>query len=139
MLLNSWEKSSELLLVLKNPNSIYYDNLYTLIAGHHNIRYKSPFKAGLMSGVIPGSGKFYTKNWQDGVIAFIFVTANAWQSYRGFKKHGTKSAYGWIFGTLSAGFYIGNIFGSVKSAKRYNHKLDDELYIKSANTLVDNL
>jgi hypothetical protein len=84
------------------------------------IKFKSPLLAGSFSAIIPGSGKFYTKNWSDGVFSMLFVASNAFQAYRGFHEHGIKSAYGWTFAGLSASFYIGNIFGSVKAAKRYN-------------------
>ena len=139
MLQNRWQESKDELFATKNSDNAYYNKLVILTLAHDDLNYKSPVTAGIMSGIIPGSGKFYTKNWQDGIIAFLFVSVNAWQAYRGFNKYGKKSAYGWIFGTLSAGFYISNIFGSVKAAKKYNKKLNDELYYKSANTLVDNL
>lgn len=83
-------------------------------------RFKSPLLSGLMSAVIPGSGKIYTTEWQDGLMSFAFVLGSAWQSYRGFQKHGINSPYGWIMGAISAGFYTGNIYGSVKSANKYN-------------------
>jgi hypothetical protein len=49
-------------------------------------------------------------------------------SYRGFSKKGVKSANGWIFGSLTVGFYFGNIFGSYKAAKNYNQIEYDKLY-----------
>ncbi|HKK42149.1 MAG TPA: hypothetical protein VJ963_07055, partial [Bacteroidales bacterium] len=92
-----------------------------------NIRFKSPFVAGAFSAIVPGTGKFYTKNWADGVFSMIFVAGSAWQAYRGFKKHGSASAYGWTFASVSASFYLGNIYGSVKAAKRYNKNRRDEI------------
>ena len=93
----------------------------------NNIKFRSPFVAGAFSAVVPGTGKFYTKNWADGVFSMIFVAGSAWQAYRGFKKHGSKSAYGWTFATVSASFYLGNIYGSVKAARRYNKNRKDEI------------
>jgi hypothetical protein len=95
------------------------------------MRYKSPFLAATFSTLLPGSGKVYSGYWKDGLIAFIFVAANSWQSYRGFSKYGTENAHGWIFGGLAAGFYLGNIYGSWKSAVRRNKKANDELYKRS--------
>ena len=96
------------------------------------IKFKSPFMAASLSAVIPGTGKFYTKNWTDGIISLLFVASNAWQAYRGFNEHGIKSAYGWTFAGLSASFYIGNVFGSVKAAKRYNifkkNEIDNQIF-----------
>jgi hypothetical protein len=91
------------------------------------IKFKSPFIAAGFSAIIPGTGKFYTKNWSDGIFSMLFVAGNAWQAYRGFNEHGVRSAYGWAFAGLSASFYIGNIFGSAKAAKRYNKNKKNEI------------
>ena len=91
------------------------------------IKFKSPVIAAGFSAIIPGTGKFYTKNWADGVVSMLFVVANAWQAYRGFNEHGVKSGYGWTFASLSVSFYIGNIFGAVKAAKRYNKNKKNEI------------
>lgn len=85
-----------------------------------NLNYKSPALAGLMSSILPGSGKIYTNRWKDGIIALVFVGATGYQTYRGFSQKGVKSAYGWIMGSVAFSFYIGNIYGSAKSAKTYN-------------------
>ncbi len=91
------------------------------------IKFKSPFIAAGFSAIIPGTGKFYTKNWSDGVVSMLFVVASAWQAYRGFNDHGIKSGYGWTFASLSASFYIGNIFGAVKATRRYNKNKKNEI------------
>jgi hypothetical protein len=102
-----------------------------------NLNYKKPGLAALMSTIIPGSGKVYTKNWKDGLISFMLVGLNSWQAYRGFNKYGQSSVYGWVFAGLAGGFYIGNIFGSHKSAKKYNAKLDEDLYDETWHLVVD--
>ena len=81
---------------------------------------KKPAVAFALSSIIPGSGKIYTGNWKDGLMAFSFVAISAWQSYRGFKKNGVTSVYGWAYGVASLSFYIGNLYGSVKAANVYN-------------------
>ena len=93
---------------------------------------KSPLLAGSLSTIVPGLGKVYTKNYVDGLMSLLFVAGSAWQSYKGFKNNGTKSVSGWIFGGISLGFYIGNIYGSAKAAKRYNklkyNEINNEVY-----------
>ncbi len=84
------------------------------------LKRKSPALAACMSGVIPGSGKWYAGERKDAVIGFISIGMMAYQAYRGFKKDGTSSVYGWISAGLGTGFYLGNIYGSARSAKRYN-------------------
>ncbi len=91
-------------------------------------RYKKPGVSILMSAIIPGSGKVYSGFWKDGLISFIFVAASAYQSYRGFDKNGIKSAYGWIFGGLATGFYIGNLYGSGKSANQHNSEFRHNIH-----------
>ncbi len=87
--------------------------------------YLSPFLAATLSTLIPGAGKFYAKRWKDGLTSLLFVGLTAFQSYRGFHAKGTESVYGWVMGTFSAGFYIGNIYGSQKAAKDYNKHLNE--------------
>lgn len=95
-----------------------------------SIKYKKPGLAAFMSGVIPGSGKIYAKRGKDGFIAMFLVLVNSWQAWRGFNKNGAESLYGWAFGTMAAGFYLGNIYGSYKAAKIYNEKIDESYYNK---------
>ena len=110
---------------VKNPD--FPSDLKYLSEKAVKIKFKSPFIAAGFSAIIPGTGKFYTKNWSDGVVSMLFVVANAWQAYRGFNDHGIKSGYGWTFASLSASFYIGNIFGAVKAARRYNKNKQNEI------------
>lgn len=110
------------------------------IAGEsESIRYKSAGLALAMSAIVPGSGKIYTRRWKDGLISLVFVAANAYQAYRGFNKHGTESVHGWVFGTLAAGFYAGNLYGSYKSARIYNNRLDEALQQKALDTFRSEL
>lgn len=88
---------------------------------------KSPFVAGAMSTFLPGMGKVYAGKWKDGLVSLLFVGANAYSSYRGFSNSGIRSPYGWLFGSLTAGFYIGGIYGSQKAARIYNHELEAKI------------
>jgi TM2 domain-containing membrane protein YozV len=88
---------------------------------------KSPFVAGTLSTILPGAGKVYAGRWKDGLVSLLFVGANAYSAYRGFSSGGIQSPYGWLFGGLSAGFYIGGIYGSQKAARIYNHTLEAKI------------
>lgn len=98
------------------------------------LRWKSPVLAGVMSGIIPASGRFYAHDWKDGLFSLLFISTSAWQSYRGFRKNGVESVRGWIFGGFTAGFYLGNIYGSAKAARRYND-VRQEKYLFSTKQL----
>jgi hypothetical protein len=104
-----------------------------LVAQGEIIKLKSPFLAASMSAIVPGSGKFYTRDWKDGLIGLLTVGASAYQSVRGFQRRGVSSGYGWVFGGLATGFYFGNIYGSVQSAKRYNKKKKQNIRLKIEN------
>jgi tetratricopeptide (TPR) repeat protein len=99
-----------------------------LIDLERKFNYKKPGISVVMSAILPGSGKVYSGFWKDGLISFIFITASAYQSYRGFNKNGVKSAYGWIFGSLATGFYIGNLYGSGKSANQHNSEFRHKIH-----------
>lgn len=87
---------------------------------------KSRVGAGLLSAVIPGAGKIYCGRKGDGLYALLVIGLTAWQSYEGFDDDGTESVKGWVLGTLGAGFYLGNIYGSTVCADIHNrHHHDD--------------
>lgn len=100
------------------------------------LRYKSPVLAGIFSGFLPGSGKFYTHNYTDGLYSFILIGIMAWQSYDGFNKNGKDSLKGWIYGGLGTVFYLGNIYGSLISAKLYNRQLEEH-FLTSINLQIN--
>lgn len=91
------------------------------------LKYKKPGVAALFSAVVPGAGKVYTSYWKDGAMAFATIGMASWQSYNGFRRDGIKSAYGWVFGSLAAVFYLSNIYGSFKSAKTYNREQERKI------------
>ncbi len=101
--------------------------------------YKSPLLSGIMSAAIPGSGKMYAGNWEDGLLSLSIVGVSAWQAYRGFEKHGTNSIYGWIYSAISGAFYIGNIYGSVKETNRYNQQKKSRIKIRVEAVFFNNL
>jgi hypothetical protein len=102
-----------------------YGNILKL---EREFKYKSPGLSTFMSAIIPGSGKIYSGFWKDGIISFILISASAYQSYRGFDKNGINSVYGWVFGSLAAGFYIGNLYGSGKSANQHNSEFRQKIH-----------
>jgi tetratricopeptide (TPR) repeat protein len=115
-----WEEADRKMSSVLKTNE-YYLPFSALISQGKEIKYKSPALSGALSAVVPGLGKVYSGYWKDGLIAFLFTSVSSWQSYRGFKKDGIKSPYGWIYGFMSVGFYVGNIYGSVKAANKYNY------------------
>ena len=109
--------------------------LYSLSQKFKKEKYKSPGLALVMSAIIPGSGKAYTNRWGDALMSLLFVSSNAIVSYRAFSKKGIKSTNGWLFGTLSLSFYVGNIWGSYRAAKQYNNHIN-HTYKHNAENII---
>jgi tetratricopeptide (TPR) repeat protein len=81
---------------------------------------KSPFLAGFMSTLIPGTGKMYAGRWSDGIFSLLLISGTSWLAYEGFRDSGISSFKGWLFGGLSLFFHTGNVYGSVKAAQITN-------------------
>jgi tetratricopeptide (TPR) repeat protein len=129
MLENNWakaEKESEKLPIdySRNPE------MKSVLLSAENTKLRNKTLAVSLSAAIPGLGKVYTQNYTDALIVFGIVSVNAWQSWRGFHKEGKTSVYGWIFGSLSAGFYLGNLYGTAKAVKKYNQRKIEEIHEK---------
>ncbi len=74
---------------------------------------KSPVIAGLMSAIVPGSGKFYLGKVGQGTMSLVTTAIMGLQSYEGYRKDGLKSPNFIFFGSLFSVFYVANIWGSV--------------------------
>lgn len=139
LLNKNWKPAGEIYSKWQQSNDEMFSPYKPIILESENMKHRSAALAALMSTVIPGSGKFYTGEWKDGMVSFIFIGLTGYQAYRGFEKHGVNSAYGWIYGGLDLGLYLGNIYGSYKSAKRFNKKHEDALVKKAKFLFSRNL
>jgi TM2 domain-containing membrane protein YozV len=95
------------------------------IKSTESLAFKSKLVAGFYSSLIPGTGKIYCGRIADGIYSFLIVGLTAWQAYDGFSDDGVRSTKGWVFGTLGAGFYLANIYGSVIAVELHNRKIHD--------------
>jgi TM2 domain-containing membrane protein YozV len=86
--------------------------------------YKSPALAGVLSAIIPGSGKMYVGEWGDGLTALVVTSLFVFLAYDNFQADHTARA--WIFTGLGTFFYAGNIYGSIASAQIFNARIDFE-------------
>ena len=87
---------------------------------------RSPFLAGVLSTILPGAGRLYTGRLADALTSLLTVGVMGWQAYDGFSSDGISSTKGWTFGTIGGIFYLGNIYGSVVSARAYNRHVENE-------------
>ncbi len=86
---------------------------------------KSPALAGILSAILPGSGKAYANRWKDGLISFVMTATTGFVAVRGFNRS-NQSVYPWIMGTFFTVYYTGNIYGSVQAANKFNKSKEDE-------------
>ncbi|RKY90868.1 MAG: hypothetical protein DRQ13_12095, partial [Ignavibacteriae bacterium] len=98
------------------------------ISSFYDLKKDPPYKdgtlAGIMSAIIPGSGKIYIGETGDGIVAFITTTVFAFIAYDNFKAGHTTRA--WIWTGVAALFYAGNVYGSVAAAQVHNAKITFE-------------
>ena len=87
---------------------------------------RSPLLAGILSTIVPGTGRLYTGRLSDALASLLLVGITGWQAYDGFQRDGLSSVKGWTLGTIGGIFYVGNIYGSVLSAHVYNRRVTDE-------------
>jgi tetratricopeptide (TPR) repeat protein len=82
-----------------------------------HIPLKSPALAGTLS-VIPGGGQLYCGRYEDALIAFVVNVGLFWGAYESFDHD--LYALGGLLSFVGVGFYMGNIFGAVTDAHKYN-------------------
>jgi hypothetical protein len=104
---------------------------------------RSPALAGLMSAVVPGSGKVYAGKARQGIAAFLPVLMLGLLTWEGYRKDGPTSLRFLGFGSLFTVFYVGNIWGSTLAVKVrrdefnrvYDNKILFDMHIPLRNLL----
>ena len=93
---------------------------------------KSPFVAGLLSAILPGSGHCYAEKYYDGLTSFILNAAFIYLASDSYRTG--NSGAGLFFSVVELGWYSGGIYGGVRSANKYNEEVSkgflNELKIK---------
>lgn len=120
-LTNQWQQAGKQLARLDTTQLSTHREWGKLIEQGQQNRTKSPLLAASLSTLVPGLGKVYARDWKDALVSFLFVGGLAYQSYRAFNRR-PNGAAGWGYAGVGAGFYIGNIYGSYKSARQYNQR-----------------
>jgi hypothetical protein len=74
-------------------------------------------------GLIPGLGYAYTEHWQSAVSALVINGLLTYATIRSI--HNDQDRQGAYWGAITLAWYSGSIYGSVKSAERYNRVQDE--------------
>ncbi|GAO30603.1 hypothetical protein [Geofilum rubicundum] len=95
---------------------------------------KSVWLSGLLSAILPGSGKIYAGKTGQGITTFLLTTGLALVTFENYHKNGIESASTLLFGSAFTVFYAGNIYGSMYSAKTAN---DDFYHLQNQKILFN--
>jgi len=106
-------------------------NLTKLHASLKNRKPKKMWLAGLMSAIVPGSGKMYAGKTGEGIASLLMVGSTGLVTWENHRKLGVKNLKTILFGSIFTIFYVGNIYGSVFSVKisneEFNHEMDQKI------------
>lgn len=120
MLEGEWEKAKQRLEKVGTENAFLSQQLAVLqqiIIDHETHRPKSAFLAGIMSGIIPGSGKIYTGRTGEGIASMIATTGFGLITWENYRKLGARNLKTLFFGGIFLASYVSNIYGSVISVR----------------------
>jgi hypothetical protein len=112
-------------------NNEYYfyseerDNLQRIADNLRSRKLKSPWVAGMLTAIVPGSGKFYAGKRGQGVYSFVISMFLALQTWESFNKDGLNSTRFIAYGSLLSLFHAGNIWSSALSVKNYNNEFNE--------------
>jgi hypothetical protein len=121
-----------------------YDNLQKIASDLKKHRNKSPFVAGLLSGIVPGSGKYYAGKRGEAISSFIATAGLGLITWENYRKNGFDNFKTIAFATAFAFTYAANIYGAVVSVNiietEYRNNVKNSilfnLHIPLRNTFV---
>lgn len=117
--ISDWQNSKKVFESLSNFESykqVSISNFKISEKGEH-ARMKQPMLAGTLS-IIPGLGYAYTGHRQTAFSALLINGLLSYATYSSFKVR--NFGMGALTGVFNLSFYLGNIYGANRSAKRFN-------------------
>ena len=120
MLQGNWQQAKEKIKQVNPENATLTQHvtaLRNICDEHETHRSKSPVLAGIMSGIIPGSGKIYAGKTGAGIASMIGTVGFGLITWENYRKLGIENAKTIIFGSIFIFNYASNIYGSVISVK----------------------
>jgi putative component of membrane protein insertase Oxa1/YidC/SpoIIIJ protein YidD/tetratricopeptide (TPR) repeat protein len=109
------------------PYSTAADFCIELCRRGENFKRKDPTIAGFLA-IIPGLGYLYDGYPRTALSAFIINTAFIWGTIDAFSRQ--NNGLGFTLGVIGFGWYAGNIYGSVTSARRANYNFQQKLLLR---------
>ena len=127
---NNWELANSSFLKI---NDTYQSQKFLkIIRSKDVIDYKNP-KTALFLSILPGAGYYYTGYKQTALSSFLVNGLLAYATISNIRNENTGMAI--LTGVFNLSFYISNIQGASKSAKKYNLNKENLLKQKLNNNL----
>ena len=120
-------RKNDLKIFYEKENSIKIGNCEQFKIKEKDYHFYNPTKSAIYSALLPGSGKVYTKQINDGIFSFAVSALNIFAISRAVNRFGVAHFYPVSLICLGSFFYLGNIYGSYKSAKSKNQKTKKRL------------
>jgi len=123
-----WQKAIQKLQLINQGHSdidkIRANNMILSLQNFPDLSHRSPFLAGGLSAIIPGAGYAYCHRWGTAIASFLVNGLLVWTFSDALKKeqYGLASLTGFV----GIGWYVGNIKGSAKAAKKYNSHIRND-------------
>lgn len=128
----SQEKWDEAIKIFENinSNSSYYNKAQEFIELSNegeNLKFKDPKVAGALS-IVPGLGYYYTGYKETARSSFFVNSLFLWATVQSFENN--NDGLGSLLAVFSAGFYSGNIYGSMQTAEKKNKLIKEKHLMK---------
>ena len=101
----------------------FFEKTLPLLEKAAGLSNKSPFWAATFSALFPGGGHFLLGEWDTGIVSLSLVGGAAFLAYDGFMRDSPVQSI--LFTTFATGAYIGQIYSSYRTARKYNEELGD--------------
>jgi outer membrane protein assembly factor BamD (BamD/ComL family)/TM2 domain-containing membrane protein YozV len=100
------------------PSTQWVGRIQSELSQHRQLPSRSPWLAGVLSAVVPGTGQFYAGRARDGILALFLNGLFAAGAYEAVEHHVNVAAGATAF--FGFAWYTGNVFSAVNSAERFN-------------------
>ena len=88
---------------------------------------KSPLLAGLMSAILPGSGRIYAGRALDGIMGMWMMYLVGNSAYNAIENE--RPIAGPLFGIATGFVYLGEVYGGWRAAKNYQYSEENSFRI----------
>ncbi len=139
-----WHDASVALQRIPSATPLYAaaQQLATEAQAGDSLPKKSPVLAGILSGLLPGSGQLYNGRLGDAVLAFLLNGLFIAGSIEAI-EHGEHAIAG-VLSFFEAGWYTGNVYGAVNGAHKHNrhetevllHQLERRFRVPPPNNVL---